>query len=57
MVHEAHGAHKIFFPPEKRFFGQQKQAPAASLQPGKIVKNFKIGLKRVAVGAFATFPK
>ena len=33
-----------------------KKAPAATRQPRKIVKNTKIGLKWVAVGAFGTSP-
>ena len=44
-----------------RFFARniifhQKKAPAARRQPRKMVKNIKIGLKRVAVRAFWMSP-
>ena len=44
---------------EENGFGHflpNKKTPAASRQPNKIVKNVKIGLKRLAVGAFWTSP-
>ena len=46
---------KMFFSQRNAILGKKK-APAATRQRRKMVKNIKIGLKRVAVGAFGTSP-